>query len=50
MRVFTVRVKHIATGIVWCVPVLAESMDDAQRKANDWPYVSDGYVVIGESK
>jgi hypothetical protein len=51
MKLFIVRVKHIATSIVWHVPVLADSLEDAQRKAGDWPFVNDGYIVIrGESK
>ncbi len=46
MRVYTVRIKHTATGNVYTQPVLAESREQAEVKAGQPPYSDFAYVVL----
>jgi hypothetical protein len=46
MKAYTVKIKHIATGKVYSVPVLARSRSDAEFKAGQWPYTTDAYIVL----
>jgi len=46
MQTYTVKIKHIATGNVYTVPVLASSRTDAEYKACQWPYTTDAYIIL----
>jgi hypothetical protein len=46
MKTYTVKIKHIATGNVYNVPVLAHSRSDAEYKAGQWPYATDAYIIL----
>lgn len=46
MKTYTVKIKHIATGNVYTIPVLANSRADAEFKAGQWPYTTDAYIVL----
>jgi hypothetical protein len=46
MKTYTVKIKHIATGNVYSVPVLARSRLDAEFKAGQWPYATDAHIVL----
>lgn len=46
MKTYTVKIKHIATGNVYSVPVLARSRSNAESKAGQWPYSTDAYIVL----
>ena len=46
MKTYTVKIKHISTGNVYKVPVLARSRSDAESKAGQWPYITDAYIVL----
>lgn len=45
MKLYTVKIKHIATGIVYTMPVLAVSQSEANFKAGQWPYSNDAFLV-----
>ena len=45
MKIYTVKIKHIATGIVYTMPVLAVSQSEANFKAGQWPYSNDAFLV-----
>lgn len=46
MKTYTVKIKHISTGNVYSVPVLARSRSEAESKAGQWPYSTDAYIVL----
>lgn len=46
MKIYTVKIKNLATGNVYNVPVLARSRSDAEYKAGQWPYTTDAYIVL----
>ena len=46
MKTYTVKIKHIATGNVYSVPVLARSRSEAEFNAGQWPYITDAYIVL----
>jgi hypothetical protein len=46
LSLFYITVEHIATGLRYTVPVLAESLEDARTAAADWPYINDGYKLV----
>ncbi len=45
MKTYIVKIKHLATGNVYTVQVLAKSLVDAEYKAGQWPYSNDSFVV-----
>ena len=46
MKTYFVKIKHVGTGAVYSVPVLATSIDEAEFKAGQWPYSNDSYIVL----
>ena len=46
MKTYIVKIKHISTGIVYTVPVLAQTKNEAESKAGQWPYITDAYIVL----
>jgi hypothetical protein len=48
MKSFQIRIKHEGTGIVYIVPVLAASLEEARRKAVDWPYAEFCRYVLAD--
>ena len=54
MKVFNIRFHNIANpSYVFTMPVLADTLDDALRKARDYPYATNWICVCvnqGESK
>jgi hypothetical protein len=46
MKTYIVKIKHVGTGAIYRVPVLARSINDAEFKAGQWPYSNDSYVVL----
>jgi hypothetical protein len=46
-KAFYVRLKHIVNGVMYRVPVLASTVEQALDKARDYPYNTFGdYTVI----
>jgi len=48
MKTYPIRIKHEGTGIVYVVPVLAASLEEARRKAVDWPYAEFCRYVLAD--
>jgi hypothetical protein len=48
MKVYPIRIKHEGTGIVYVAQVLAASLDEAKRKALDYPYAKFCHYVLAE--
>ena len=48
MKSFQIRIKHEGTGIVYVVPVLAASLEEARRKAVGWPYAEFCRYVLAD--
>jgi hypothetical protein len=46
MKTYFVKIKHISTGLVYSVPVLAESRSAAESKAGQAPYSNESYIVL----
>jgi len=48
MKTYYVRIKHEGTGIVFVSSVLAASLEEARRKAVDWPYAEFCRYVLAD--
>ena len=46
MKTYRARIQHEGTGLVYVVPVLASSRQEAAEKAGAWPYLPEGYVFL----
>jgi hypothetical protein len=40
-RVFNVAVRHMPMGHIFNVPILARTLEEAQRRAVEWPHHRD---------
>jgi hypothetical protein len=49
MKTYWARIQHEGTGRVYIVPVLASTLQRAAEKARDWPYMAEGYILLGVS-
>lgn len=45
-KTWLVTIEHFATRCRYTIPVLAETLAEAETKATDWPYSSDAFFVV----
>ena len=46
MNTFYVKMKHVVNGVVYQVPVLATTLEEALEKAREYPYNTFGDFVV----
>jgi hypothetical protein len=47
-NVFYVRFRHIVNGEIFTLPIVAGSLNEAHKKALDYPYENNWYEIIRE--
>lgn len=45
-KIWFITIEHSPTKCRYKIPVLAESLLEAETKATDWPYSSYAFVVV----